>query len=266
MLAKKNDEITKLRELYSANIKTLNSKIETFTDRIETYEKIKEDFVTVGEQAPFEFNHMIDSYNSILRDMSDNEKYEINLNFYNFAHDDLNKALKYFNNFADLKSKKKIVRYDEYKNSNNSNLSGILEKNMDDELINQLSNIDLFSGKSTHNFNLNINNLNNRFKKNLHSNFDMKFDDNNQNNKCVTYQNNSSDRYLKFNKYSSSEPGLIRAFGLGSGGAVSGKNDNSSRNVYNTNSYNNASGQKITDHLALLNKYIIPKRNKINIK
>ena len=71
---------------------------------------LKEDFGSIYEKAPYEFNYLIQAFNKFLREINDKSSSDLNIIQYNFSHDELNKVLKYLNNFADVKTRKKTFR------------------------------------------------------------------------------------------------------------------------------------------------------------
>ena len=85
----------------------MNKKLENFAEIIDIAQKLKEDFEAIAEQAPYEFNHLTQAFNKFIRDMNDKSKSDLEIIQYNFSHDELNKVLKYLNNFSDVKTRKK---------------------------------------------------------------------------------------------------------------------------------------------------------------
>ena len=55
--------------------------------------------------------------------MNDKSKSDLDIIQYNFSHDELNKVLKYLNNFSDVKTRKKCYRFDFLKNNGSQNYS-----------------------------------------------------------------------------------------------------------------------------------------------
>ena len=87
-------------------------KLENFEDIINVSEKMKDDFYTLLDKAPNEFNFLAQGFNQFIREINDKNNSEIHIMQYNFSHDELNKIIKYINNFADVKSKKKVFKFD----------------------------------------------------------------------------------------------------------------------------------------------------------
>ena len=115
----------------------MNKKLENFAEIIDIAEKLKEDFEAIAEQAPYEFNHLTQAFNKFIRDMNDKSKSDLDIIQYNFSHDELNKVLKYLNNFSDVKTRKKCYRFDFLKNNGSQNYS-IREINIQLNLIKML--------------------------------------------------------------------------------------------------------------------------------
>ena len=89
----------------------MNKKLENLEDIIYISEKLKEDFSTVHNKAPNEFNFLAQAFNQFVRELNDKNNSEINVVQYNFSHDEINKIIKYINSFADVKSKKKVYKF-----------------------------------------------------------------------------------------------------------------------------------------------------------
>ena len=103
----------------------MNKKLEQFQEIINISEKLKEDFYTLHDKAPNEFNFLAQAFNKFLREINDKNNSEIHIMQYNFSHDELNKIIKYINNFADIKSIKNAFKFDyrkrEQENENDFN-------------------------------------------------------------------------------------------------------------------------------------------------
>ena len=122
----------------------------------------------------------------LFRIIGDNSYYDLNINQYKFTHDDENKAIKYLNNFADLKCKKRLIKF----NDNNSQLINYNNNIQNKTLTSENSQKD-FSNFPT------LNNLTNRTQFRTKKIFNNIFEDNNNTmdninaalNKYITHTN-----------------------------------------------------------------------------
>jgi hypothetical protein len=188
LVTNRNNFLIKIEEIYQENTGNMNKKLENFAEIIDIAEKLKEDFEAIAEQAPYEFNHLTQAFNKFIRDMNDKSKSDLDIIQYNFSHDELNKVLKYLNNFSDVKTRKKCYRFDFLKNNGSQNYS-IKEVN-----INQNNSI------MSDNFNRNINDnnvFNNGINKYYKASKELKYINfNNPNNNNFMINNKMSNNNL----------------------------------------------------------------------
>ena len=123
LVANRNNFLVRIEGIYQENINSMNKKLDNFEEIINTAEKLKEDFRIIYDKAPYEFNQLIQAFNNFLREINDNSCSDLNIIQYNFSHDELDKVLKYLNDFADVKTRKKTFKFDLLKNSKNNNIS-----------------------------------------------------------------------------------------------------------------------------------------------
>ena len=301
LVTNRNNYLIKIEEIYQENTGNMNKKLENFAEIIDIAEKLKEDFEAIAEQAPYEFNHLTQAFNKFIRDMNDKSKSDLDIIQYNFSHDELNKVLKYLNNFSDVKTRKKCYRFDFLKNNGSQNYS-IREintnqnnNNYNDNYINNNFNNNMFNNginkyykasKELKYINFSNNNANlipnNKIYNNTLNN------NNNQNN--INLKNDSflegSNSNLRFNfKYDDKEKMNNRM--NFNGNSISESNNNIlnkyiiPKNTYNTEDFSNKNSLKNlqnsgnlsvnnsnienfknNDKLAILNKYKIPKKSK----
>ena len=90
------------------------------------------------------FNEGIDKYNNFIRDINDFSKFDLNINVFNFAHDDENKVIRYINNFADLKSRKKTIRLNVNENGNENFIKLLNNNNFGNSSKNEYNYIESF--------------------------------------------------------------------------------------------------------------------------
>ena len=216
-----NNYLMRIEEIYQQNKNIMNKKLEQFKEIIEISEKLKEDFYTLHNKAPNDFNFLAQAFNQFTREINDKNNSEINIMQYNFSHDDLNKIIKYINNFADVKAKKKVFIFD-YKKTEQENENDF------------------------YNF-IDINNLNNDTKKNYFKKYFKVYKPINEENS----KNIFNEYYINNNKYSSStnllKDSLYRAANI--------KNSNI-ENIINENAvYKYLKNKETFD---LLKKYKIP--------
>ena len=121
LVTNRNNFLIKIEEIYQENTGNMNKKLENFGEIIDIAEKLKEDFEAIADQAPYEFNHLTQAFNKFIREMNDRSKSDLEIIQYNFSHDELNKVLRYLNNFSDVKTRKKCFRFDFLKNNGSQN-------------------------------------------------------------------------------------------------------------------------------------------------
>jgi len=296
LVTNRNNFLIKIEEIYQENTGNMNKKLENFAEIIDIAEKLKEDFEVIAEQAPYEFNHLTQAFNKFIRDMNDKSKSDLDIMQYNFSHDELNKVLKYLNNFSDVKTRKKCYRFDFLKsngsqnysikeitnNQNNNNFNdNFINRNINDNNVfnnginkyykasKQLKYIDF--SNSNHNFipnnqmSNNFNNSNNQNSllegSNNNMRFNFKYDDKEKNNKTSFNGNLISESINNtLNKYiipnNNYKPDDFN-------------NKNSLKNLQNSGNIENFSNSnsglqsfKNNDKLAILNKYKIPNKAK----
>ena len=182
----RNNYLIKIEEIYQENANNMNKKLEKFAEIIDIAGKLKEDFETINDKAPYEFNNLTQAFNKFLRDINDKTNSDLEINQYNFSHDELNKVIKYLNDFADVKTRKKNFRFDLLKNSkNNVNVEEV--NNTNSNYKNLINNINSYK-----------NDLNNYFKNNQEINFINKKLSNNKMND-INMKNSSNDLDLENN-------------------------------------------------------------------
>ena len=252
LVTNRNNFLIKIEEIYQENTGNMNKKLENFGEIIDIAEKLKEDFEAIADQAPYEFNHLTQAFNKFIREMNDKSKSDLEIMQYNFSHDELNKVLRYLNNFSDVKTRKKCFRFDFLKNNgsqnyaireiNNNNYNNYMNRNIniiDNNVFNNGINkyYKASKGLSYINFNTSNNNM-------MNTKINNNIQDRNTPN-IVNSKNDSmfegSNNNLRFNfKYE--------------------EKDNKDLNRYNVN--NNYNGNSISESInATLNKYIIPNNN-----
>ena len=252
LVTNRNNFLIKIEEIYQENTGNMNKKLENFGEIIDIAEKLKEDFEAIADQAPYEFNHLTQAFNKFIREMNDKSKSDLEIMQYNFSHDELNKVLRYLNNFSDVKTRKKCFRFDFLKNNgsqnyaireiNNNNYNNYMNRNIniiDNNVFNNGINkyYKASKGLSYINFNTSNNNM-------MNTKINNNIQDRNTPN-IVNSKNDSmfegSNNNLRFNfKYE--------------------EKDNKDLNRYNLN--NNYNGNSISESInATLNKYIIPNNN-----
>ena len=248
-LTNRNNFLIKIEEIYQENTGNMNKKLENFAEIIDIAEKLKEDFEAIADQAPYEFNHLTQAFNKFIRDMNDKSKSDLDIIQYNFSHDELNKVLKYLNNFSDVKTRKKCYRFDFLKNNGSQNYA-IREINP-----NQNNN------NYNDNFNRNINDnnmLNNGINKYYKASKELKY---------INFSNTNNNNFMQNNKMSNSNFNEMK---IKNDSLLEGSNNNMRFNFKyeDKERYNNRmnlNGNSISESFNnTLNKYIVPNNNYIN--
>ena len=128
LINNKNICLNKIDEFFKDNTKCISDKLDYFGEKIQNAEKLKEELIEIANEPNGKLNQIIDKYNNFIREVNDNGKYDLNISQYKFVHDDENKVIKYLNNFADLKNKKKIIKFN-MNNNLNFNLKNTINTN-----------------------------------------------------------------------------------------------------------------------------------------
>ena len=231
LVTNRNNYLIKIEEIYQENTNNMNKKLENFAEIIDIAEKLKEDFSIIYDKAPYEFNNLTQAFNKFIREINDKNNSDLEIIQYNFSHDDLNKVIKYLNDFADVKTRKKTFRFDLLKNSKN-NIT-IEEINNTNGYINNSiykNGINNYFKKSKDTNRLNLNNKNFAYCKINNINFRNTSNDIDMKNNSILNNSNNKVRFKfkyeeeKDNKYST---------------ILSNNNFLDSNNIYNgTNSEN----------------------------
>ena len=196
LVTNRNNFLIKIEEIYQENTNNMNEKLEKLSEIINIAEKLKEDFDTIYDTAPYEFNQLTQAFNKFIREINDKSKSDLDIIQYNFSHDELNKVIKYLNDFADVKTRKKTFRFDLLKNSKNNismkeinNFSSFNNNNIN-------SNINLFrNGINSYFKNEKKPNKPNFNRKNIYNNSSFNINKNNN----INFRNFSNDLNIKNN-------------------------------------------------------------------
>ena len=301
LVTNRNNYLIKIEEIYQENTGNMNKKLENFAEIIDIAEKLKEDFEAIAEQAPYEFNHLTQAFNKFIRDMNDKSKSDLDIIQYNFSHDELNKVLKYLNNFSDVKTRKKCYRFDFLKNNgsqnysireinnnnqsnNNFNENFISNQNINDNNVfnnginkyykaskelkyisfNNTNNNNIISNNKMSNNNFIINSNQNSVLEGSNNNlrFNFKYDDKEKNNNKMNFNGNSVSESINNTLNKYIIPN--NTYNINE----FHNNKNSLRNLQNSGNIDNYSNNialqsfKGNDKLAILNKYKIPNKSK----
>ena len=182
-----------------------------------------------------------------IRDMNDKSKSDLDIIQYNFSHDELNKVLKYLNNFSDVKTRKKCYRFDFLKNNGSQNYA-IREINS-----NQINN----------NYNENFINRNNN-DNNVFNNGINKYYKASKELKYINFSNSNSNKFIQNNKTSNNNFNEMK---IKNDSLLEGSNNNIRFNFkYEDKNKNNnrinLNGNSISESFNnTLNKYIVPNNN-----
>ena len=247
LVTNRNNFLIKIEEIYQENTGNMNKKLENFAEIIDIAEKLKEDFEAIADQAPYEFNHLTQAFNKFIRDMNDKSKSDLDIIQYNFSHDELNKVLKYLNNFSDVKTRKKCYRFDFLKNNGSQNYS-IREINTNQNNNNYNENLV--------NSNINDNNVfNNGINKYYKASKELKY---------ISF-NNTNNNYMPSNKMSNNN--IQNNTNIKNDSLLEGSNNNMKFNFKyddkgKNDIINNFNGNYMSESFNnTLNKYIVPNNN-----
>ncbi len=116
MQTKKNECVENISIIFSQNADKLSEKLDYFSNKMEDAEDLKRNIISVTNGETIRLNEIMNSYTQYFREANDSTKLNLELMEYKYIHDDENKIIKYLNNFGDLKSKQKLIRFS---NSNN---------------------------------------------------------------------------------------------------------------------------------------------------
>ena len=254
LVTNRNNFLIKIEELYQENTGNMNKKLENFGEIIDIAEKLKEDFEAIADQAPYEFNHLTQAFNKFIREINDKTKSDLEIMQYNFSHDELNKVLKYLNNFSDVKTRKKCFRFDLLKNNAGQNY-----------VVKEINNNNL------NNFNF----INNDSNSNVFNNGINKYYKTSKGLSYINFSNNN-DNILNEKVNSIQERSIPNLLNIKPDSVLKGSNNNirfnfkydendNTNNTKDSERYNkNYNGNSISESInATLNKYIFPNSNKI---
>jgi hypothetical protein len=110
---KKNEMFENISNMFATNADKLSEKLDYFSNKMEDAEELKANIVAVMNinSSSNSVNEVLQRYSQFMREANDSSKLNLELIEYKFSHDDENKMYKYLNNFGDLKSKTKHIRF-----------------------------------------------------------------------------------------------------------------------------------------------------------
>jgi len=108
---KKTEVVENINILFSQNADKLSEKLDYFSSKMEDADDLKRNIISVSNGETNKVNDIINAYTQFLKEANDGTKLNLELTEYKYVHDDENKLLKYLNNFGDLKSKQKLIRF-----------------------------------------------------------------------------------------------------------------------------------------------------------
>ena len=207
---KKEEILSKIDSIFTANATKLSQKLENFSIQIELGENLKSLIDEYNKNNTYGYNDIYESYLKLesLNEAEKNNK--VNLQEYKFIHDDETKMIKYINNFGDIKSIYKYIPFqDDIKDI--YELNNIIEDN-DYEQINNDKNYTI-KRNMVNNNNYNINNLNPNESRNksfiltnkrdniniLDENIGNNINNSYYNNNYIPALNNNNNNYSKYN-------------------------------------------------------------------
>ena len=130
---KKLEIMNQIDSLFTENARKLSQKLEIFSGKIEQSENLKNAIDEYNTNPNINFLEILDNYNKLIKESTDSNKLNIQLQEYRFNHDDESKMLKYINNFGDLKVVTKIfsfnggkdneIQFTNYTSSNNNKVN-----------------------------------------------------------------------------------------------------------------------------------------------
>ena len=130
---KKMEIMNQIDSLFTENARKLSQKLEIFSGKIEQSENLKNAIDEYNTNPNINFLEILDNYNKLIKESTDSNKLNIQLQEYRFNHDDESKMLKYINNFGDLKVVTKIfsfnggkdneIQFTNYTSSNNNKVN-----------------------------------------------------------------------------------------------------------------------------------------------
>ena len=249
LVTNRNNYLIKIEEIYQENTGNMNKKLENFAEIIDIAEKLKEDFETIAERVPYEFNLLTQTFNKFIRNMNDKSKSDLDIIQYNFSHDELNKVLKYLNNFSDVKTRKKCYRFDFLKNNGSQNYS-IREINTNNQNNNNF-NENYINNKNINNEGNVFNNGINKYYKASKQLKYISFNNTNNNNNLISNNKMSTNNF----NMNSNQNSLLE--GSNNNLRFNFKYDDKEKN----NNKNNFNGNSVSESINnALNKYIIPNK------
>lgn len=108
---KKNEMFDSINSIFANNADKLSEKLDFFSSKMEDAEELKAHIVAVMNSSSNQINEVMQRYTQFMRETNDSNKLNLELVEFKFSHDDENKMIKYLNNFGDLKSKTKHIRF-----------------------------------------------------------------------------------------------------------------------------------------------------------
>jgi hypothetical protein len=108
---KKSETFDNINNKFTSNAEKLGEKLEYFSSKLEEAEELKANILEVMNCNSLQINKVLQKFTKLMTNNLDPIKLNLELTEYKFSHDDESKLIKYLNNFADLKSKNKYIRF-----------------------------------------------------------------------------------------------------------------------------------------------------------
>jgi hypothetical protein len=127
---RKGEILENVNIIFSQNADKLSEKLDYFSTKMEDAEDLKRNIISVSNGETNRINEVMSSYMQYLREANDSSKLNLELTEYKYVNDDENKLLKYLNNFGDLKSKHKLIKFLNVNSNHNKIIIGKSQENL----------------------------------------------------------------------------------------------------------------------------------------
>jgi len=151
---KKKEALDGIKTIFLQNSEKLNEKHNFILNKMEQAENLKLNFETVCTSNIPKFFDVNSKYKNFLSEQNAHSNLSVDINEVKFIHEDASKLMRYISNFADLKTKQKIINFipkhyipkkGNSNNFSNSNSNNINNNNHNNHLLNNQNQL-VFSG------------------------------------------------------------------------------------------------------------------------
>jgi len=155
---KRKEALEGIQTIFSQNAHKLNEKQNLIISKMEQTESLKLSFENVLNSNAPKFFEVNSKFKNFLAELNSQTSNNFDLNEFKFVHEDTNKLMRYITNFADLKTKQKIISFAPKHFQLKRNISNVPSINNLSNNINNIANSNINSHINSNNISSTLNN------------------------------------------------------------------------------------------------------------